>query len=36
MSGEFELDEQEFFALDRGPKFAFSPAISFFVNCETH
>ena len=35
MSGEFQLDGQEFFALNGGPQFTFSPAISFFVNCET-
>jgi predicted 3-demethylubiquinone-9 3-methyltransferase (glyoxalase superfamily) len=35
MSGEFELDGQDFFALNGGPQFTFSPAISFFVNCET-
>jgi len=26
---------QEFFALNGGPMFTFTPAISFFVNCET-
>ena len=31
----FQLDGQEFFALNGGPQFTFSPAISFFVNCET-
>src|SRR5229473_1524170 len=35
MSATFELDGQEFFALNGGPQFRFSPAISFFVNCET-
>ena len=35
MSGEFQLDGQDFFALNGGPQFTFSPAISFFVNCET-
>src|SRR3989475_5385110 len=35
MSATFQLDGQEFFALNGGPQFAFSPAISFFVNCET-
>lgn len=35
MSATFELDGQEFFALNGGPHFSFSPAISFFVNCET-
>jgi predicted 3-demethylubiquinone-9 3-methyltransferase (glyoxalase superfamily) len=31
----FQLDGQEFYALNGGPQFALSPAISFFVNCET-
>jgi predicted 3-demethylubiquinone-9 3-methyltransferase (glyoxalase superfamily) len=35
MGGTFELDGQRFQALNGGPKFAFTPAISLFVNCET-
>jgi predicted 3-demethylubiquinone-9 3-methyltransferase (glyoxalase superfamily) len=35
MSATFELDGQEFLALNGGPLFTFTPAISFFVNCET-
>jgi len=35
MSAKFQLDGQEFFALNGGPQFTFTPAISFFVNCET-
>ena len=35
MSATFQLDGQEFFALNGGPQFTFSPAVSFFVNCET-
>jgi len=35
MSVTFRLDGQEFTALNGGPHFTFSPAISFFVNCET-
>jgi len=35
MVATFQLDGQEFFALNGGPQFTFSPAISFFVNCET-
>ncbi len=35
MSATFELDGQEFMALNGGPMFTFSPAISFFVKCET-
>jgi predicted 3-demethylubiquinone-9 3-methyltransferase (glyoxalase superfamily) len=35
MSVTFRLDGQEFMALNGGPYFKFSEAISFFVNCET-
>jgi predicted 3-demethylubiquinone-9 3-methyltransferase (glyoxalase superfamily) len=35
MSATFQLDGQEFFALNGGPQYTFTPAISFFVNCET-
>jgi predicted 3-demethylubiquinone-9 3-methyltransferase (glyoxalase superfamily) len=35
MSAKFQLDGQEFFALNGGPQFSFTPAISFFVDCET-
>lgn len=35
MSATFQLDGQDFFALNGGPQFSFTPAISFFVNCET-
>ena len=35
MSVTFQLDGQEFTALNGGPLFTFSPAISFFVNCKT-
>ena len=35
MSVTFQLDGQEFFALNGGPHFTFSPAKSFFVDCET-
>ena len=31
----FELDGQQFMALNGGPTFKFTPAISLFVNCET-
>jgi predicted 3-demethylubiquinone-9 3-methyltransferase (glyoxalase superfamily) len=34
MSVTFQLEGQEFFALNGGPQFKFTPAISFFVNCE--
>ena len=35
MSVAFELEGQEFIALNGGPIFTFSPAISFFVDCKT-
>jgi predicted 3-demethylubiquinone-9 3-methyltransferase (glyoxalase superfamily) len=35
MTVAFELDGQNFVALNGGPNFTFSPAISFFVNCQT-
>ena len=35
MSTTFELFGQRFIALNGGPMFTFTPAISFFVNCET-
>jgi predicted 3-demethylubiquinone-9 3-methyltransferase (glyoxalase superfamily) len=35
MTANFTLDGQEFIALNGGPQFTFSPAISFVVNCET-
>ena len=35
MGVTFELEGQEFFALNGGPHFKFTPAISLFVNCET-
>jgi predicted 3-demethylubiquinone-9 3-methyltransferase (glyoxalase superfamily) len=35
MSATFALDGQEFMALNAGPLFKFTEAISFFVNCET-
>jgi predicted 3-demethylubiquinone-9 3-methyltransferase (glyoxalase superfamily) len=35
MTVTFQLDGQEFMALNGGPQFTFSPAISFLVNCET-
>ena len=35
MSATFQLEGQKFIALNGGPQFTFSPAISFFVNCET-
>ena len=35
MSVEFQLQGEEFIALNGGPQFQFTPAVSFFVNCET-
>jgi predicted 3-demethylubiquinone-9 3-methyltransferase (glyoxalase superfamily) len=35
MVATFQLDGQEFIALNGGPQSTFSPAISFVVNCET-
>ena len=35
MSMTFQLEGQEFIALNGSSEFTFSPAISFFVNCET-
>jgi predicted 3-demethylubiquinone-9 3-methyltransferase (glyoxalase superfamily) len=35
MTAAFELDDTKFVALNGGPMFSFSPAVSFVVNCET-
>ncbi len=35
MSATFQLQDQELMALNGGPQFKFTEAISFFVNCET-
>jgi len=35
MSATFELEGQEFMALNGGPQYKFTEAISFFVNCKT-
>ena len=35
MTATFELDGLQFTALNGGPEFGFTEAISFFVNCET-
>jgi predicted 3-demethylubiquinone-9 3-methyltransferase (glyoxalase superfamily) len=35
MMATFQIEGQEFMALNGGPQYTFSPAISFFVNCET-
>jgi hypothetical protein len=31
----FQIEGQAFYALNGGPEFKFTEAISFFVNCET-
>ena len=35
MTVSFEIEGQEFIALNGGPHYTLTPAISFFVNCET-
>src|SRR5450432_379341 len=35
MSAIFEIEGQEFYALNGGPMFSFTPAVSFFVKCAT-
>jgi predicted 3-demethylubiquinone-9 3-methyltransferase (glyoxalase superfamily) len=35
MAVNFQIEGQDFIALNGGPVFQFSPAISFFVNCTT-
>jgi predicted 3-demethylubiquinone-9 3-methyltransferase (glyoxalase superfamily) len=35
MSVTFQLEGQDFYALNGGPEFTFTPAISFFVDCRT-
>src|ERR1051325_8069535 len=35
MTVSFELDGQEFTALNGGPDFKFTEAVSFVINCET-
>jgi len=35
MTATFQIHGQEFIALNGGPQFTFSPAISLVVNCET-
>ncbi len=35
MTVSFQLTGQEFLAINGGPQFKFSPAVSFIVNCET-
>jgi predicted 3-demethylubiquinone-9 3-methyltransferase (glyoxalase superfamily) len=35
MTVEFRLEDQDLIALNGGPTYSFSPAISLFVNCRT-
>jgi predicted 3-demethylubiquinone-9 3-methyltransferase (glyoxalase superfamily) len=35
MSATFQLEGQQFYALNGGPQYKFTPAISMFVSCET-
>ena len=35
MTATFQIEGQEFMALNGGPHYKFTPAISLFVNCET-
>ena len=35
VTAQFELDGQKFIALNGGPQFKFTEAVSFVVNCET-
>src|ERR1700730_8721899 len=35
MTAKFQLEGQDFLALNGGSQFTFSPAVSFLVNCET-
>lgn len=34
MTSKFQIEGQEFIALNGGPEFKFTPAISFVINCE--
>ena len=35
MSATFQLEGQEFYALNGGPQYKFTPAISLFISCKT-
>src|SRR6202162_3124017 len=35
MTGTFKIEGQEFYVLNGGPQYKFTPAISLFVNCQT-
>ena len=35
MTASFEIEGQEFVALNGGPVYKFTPAVSFVINCDT-
>ena len=35
MTGTIEIEGQEFYLLNGGPQYTFTPAVSFFVSCAT-
>ena len=35
MTAAFEIEGQPFIALNGGPEFKFTPAVSFVINCDT-
>jgi predicted 3-demethylubiquinone-9 3-methyltransferase (glyoxalase superfamily) len=35
MTGIFQIEELQFYVLNGGPQFKFTPAISLFVNCQS-
>ena len=35
MTGTIEIEGQQFYLLNGGPQYTFSPAVSFFVSCAT-
>lgn len=35
MNASFEIEGQQFMALNAGPQFKFNEAVSFFIRCET-
>ena len=35
MTGIIQIEGQQFYLLNGGPQFSFTPAVSFFVSCET-
>ena len=35
MTGTIEIEGQQFYLLNGGPQYTFTPAVSFFVSCAT-